>query len=175
MTPAPVALAGAAALVVVAAAFDLKARRVPNALVVVGSAAGLLHGALQLGPAAGLAAGLGGLALGGALLLGPFLLGGSGGGDVKLLAALGAWLGPQALLGAFLWIALLAAALAAAVMAGTGTFAHLCRVPEDALLLWSGGERPAPRPGPGLPFAAVAALGFAGWALSGATPLGALP
>jgi Flp pilus assembly protein protease CpaA len=42
-----------------------------------------------------------------------FWLGGIGGGDVKLVTALGAWLGPWGLLQALFWIALAGGVLAA--------------------------------------------------------------
>jgi prepilin peptidase CpaA len=71
---------------------DLRTRRIPNYLTLGGAAAGLGY---QLGYHGwpGLADSLAGLVLGLALLLFPYLKGGMGGGDVKALAALGAWLG----------------------------------------------------------------------------------
>jgi prepilin peptidase CpaA len=53
-----------------------------------------------------------GLLLGGALLMIPYLLGGTGGGDVKALAALGALLGPAAIFQMFLFTALIGGGLA---------------------------------------------------------------
>ncbi len=44
-----------------------------------------------------------GMLTGGCLLIIPFILGGMGGGDVKLLAALGAWLGCAVILNIFLF------------------------------------------------------------------------
>ena len=71
---------------------DLKTRRIPNYLTLVGALGGL---GFQLGyhGLPGLLDGLAGLGLGFILLLGPYLLGGMGAGDVKASAALGAWLG----------------------------------------------------------------------------------
>ena len=71
---------------------DLRTRRIPNYLTLGGAAAGLGY---QLGAHGwpGLAGSLAGLVLGFSLLLLPYLKGGMGAGDVKALAAMGAWLG----------------------------------------------------------------------------------
>lgn len=53
-----------------------------------------------------------GLLLGGSLLMIPYLLGGTGGGDVKALAALGALLGPAAIFQMFLITGLIGGGLA---------------------------------------------------------------
>ncbi len=76
------------------AGWDLKTRRIPNYLTMGGALGGLVF---QLGyhGLPGLLDGLAGLGLGLILLLGPYLLGGMGAGDVKASAALGAWLGLQ--------------------------------------------------------------------------------
>lgn len=72
--------------------------------------AALYHG-LTSG-ASGVGTALLGLLLGGALLFIPYLLGGTGGGDVKTLAALGALLGPVAIFQMFLYTALIGGGLA---------------------------------------------------------------
>lgn len=103
----------AVALVVLAAsaaAFDLGTRRIPNYLTVTGLAAALLLRAAGGGEM--LLAGLGGAALALGLSFPLFAAGGLGGGDVKLLVAVGAFLGPGRLM-----IALLATALVGGVMA----------------------------------------------------------
>ena len=78
---------------VAASAFDLYSRRIPNALTF-GAAAIALVVAAAAGGASGLGASLSGLAIGFALWFPIYLLGGIGAGDVKLMAAIGAWLGP---------------------------------------------------------------------------------
>jgi prepilin peptidase CpaA len=84
-----------------AAVFDLRTRRIPNALTLGAAAAAIIFHAWSGGwSGAGMSAA--GWLTGLALFLPFFALGGLGAADVKLLAALGAWLGP---LGA-LWIAL---------------------------------------------------------------------
>ncbi len=66
----------------------MRTRRIPNRLTAGIAAAGLGLWLQQLG-AGGLVPWIVGLAVGGALLALPAILGGLGGGDVKLLAALG--------------------------------------------------------------------------------------
>ena len=84
----------ALAISTVACATDLRSRRIPNWLTFGAAVAGgvsqwATHGVAGLG-----AASLGWLT-GCALFFVPFALGGMGAGDVKLVAALGAWLGPS--------------------------------------------------------------------------------
>ena len=78
---------------VVAAGWDLKTRRIPNRLTFGAAIAGLAYHVLT-GGLAGLGQSAGGLAVGLAVFMIPFALRGMGGGDVKLMAALGAWIGP---------------------------------------------------------------------------------
>jgi prepilin peptidase CpaA len=77
----------------IACAIDLRTRRIPN-LLTLGAAAGGLVFSLATGGLAGGISAVAGLAVGVVLMFIPFALGGMGGGDVKLLGALGAWLGP---------------------------------------------------------------------------------
>jgi prepilin peptidase CpaA len=81
------------ALVALACVADIRTRRIPNALTFGASIAALLfHGATAW--TSGLATSVGGWMLGAALFFPVFALRGMGAGDVKLLAAVGAWLGP---------------------------------------------------------------------------------
>lgn len=90
--------------------FDVRSRRIPNLLTVAGlGAAIVLRGLLGFGA---LVEGVEGAVVGLALALVPFALGMLGGGDVKLLAAVGGFMGPSRLLGAFLAIALIGGVLA---------------------------------------------------------------
>ena len=73
---------------------DLKTRRIPNYLTLGTALAGLAYNSFNHG-LPGLANGVLGMLLGFAFLILPYLWGGMGAGDVKALAALGAWLGPQ--------------------------------------------------------------------------------
>lgn len=77
-----------------ACVFDLRERRIPNLLTFGGAAAALVYATASQGWG-GLLNSVEGWAVGLALFLPMFLLGGMGAGDVKLLACLGAWIGPQ--------------------------------------------------------------------------------
>jgi prepilin peptidase CpaA len=96
---------------IVAAAWDLRTRRIPNLLTFGGALIALmLHGYFGGWSAAGLS--LAGWAVGVALFLPFFALGGMGAGDLKLLAAVGACVGPVATV----WVALFTS-IAGGVMA----------------------------------------------------------
>jgi prepilin peptidase CpaA len=101
--------AGIAATVV-----DIRHRRVPNVLTMGLASAGLM---LAMAGVTGVTVGgaLGGLALGLALLLPAHVFGATGAGDVKLLAAFGALLGPGGVFEAFLRAAILGGVMALAV------------------------------------------------------------
>lgn len=90
---------------------DLRARRIPNWLVVPFMAAGIVVSTWLQGWH-GLGQSFGGLGLG--ILLYGFLfwMGGMGAGDVKLAAAIGAWIGPSQL-----FFALVVTAMAGGIMA----------------------------------------------------------
>jgi prepilin peptidase CpaA len=109
-----------AAIVVAAAgcASDVLTRRVPNTLTL-GAAAGALGFWLITGGWPAAAWSLAGWSLGLLLFLPLFALRGMGGGDVKLLAALGAWVGP----GLVVWLALYAA-VAGGVLALVVALSH---------------------------------------------------
>ncbi len=99
----------------IAALVDLKFRRVPNYITVPAAALGLIyHSFAPHGQ--GVLFALGGFAVGFVLLLLPWILGGGGMGDVKLLASLGVWLGPLMILLAFGGSAVVAALMATVVM-----------------------------------------------------------
>lgn len=75
-------------------AVDLRTRRIPNALSGSAALVGLALNTFHYG-APGLLWSIAGLALMVSVLLAPFALGGLGGGDVKMMAAVGAFLGPR--------------------------------------------------------------------------------
>ena len=80
-----------AAVTLVAADKDFKARKIPNALTFTGVLLGLAAHCLSGGVHGLTQAGLGAL-VAGAILLPGWLMGWMGAGDVKLMAAVGAWL-----------------------------------------------------------------------------------
>jgi len=95
--------------------WDLAERRVPNVLTVSGAVLGLAWAGLTQGWS-GLAWSVAGCAVGLALFLPLFLVGGLGAGDVKLLAAFGAWLGWQMLLPVILFSAATGAVIGIALI-----------------------------------------------------------
>ena len=104
-------LIAASSIALVAATTDLRDFKVYNRLTFPAMAVGLLA-SFPLGGLAGLAQASLGLVTGFAVLAGFFALGGVGAGDVKLFAALGAWLGPWPTLQVFAASALAAGAYA---------------------------------------------------------------
>ena len=93
---------------------DLRYRRIPNLLTVGMAALGVALSTVHAS-SIGVAQAFGGLAVGLLLMLPGFLIGATGGGDVKLFAALGTMLGPTRIGMAFLYTALVGAALALAI------------------------------------------------------------
>ena len=83
---------------------DIKTRRIPNVLTF-GAAAGAMGYALAGGGPVAMGWSAAGWLVGAAMFFPFFALGGIGGGDVKLMAALGAWLGPMPAV----WLGLFAA------------------------------------------------------------------
>jgi prepilin peptidase CpaA len=103
-------VAGAAA----ATAFDLRTRRVPNALNALLALCGVGYAVVGIGHLS-IAAALVGSLIGLVLMLPGHLFGATGAGDVKLFAAMGALLGPAPIVGAFLYTALAGGLLAVVV------------------------------------------------------------
>ena len=81
-------------LAIVACGWDLRTRRIPQLITLGGALAGIVYHAAHGGWSAGAASAMGWL-VGIAIFIVPFALGGLGAGDVKLLGAIGAWLGPM--------------------------------------------------------------------------------
>ena len=87
-------------LLAVAAISDLRSRKIPNRLILIGLVLGLALSVLTRGTD-GLLASLAGFGLGFALLLPGYLLRFTGAGDLKLFATLGVFTGPGMLLQIF--------------------------------------------------------------------------
>ena len=121
MVPSPEVMTAIAvsACSVAAAVIDLRTRRVPNALTGAAAATGValaLTGMGRVGIAASIAGGVIGLAL----LMPGYLFGATGGGDVKLLAAVGTMLGPERILFAFFGMAIGGGVIALVIAACRG-------------------------------------------------------
>jgi len=101
------------------AAIDVRTRRIPNVLTFGGTSVALVYHAFLAG-LAGLGHSAAGWALGIALFLPMFLLRGMGAGDVKLLGAVGAWLGPMGALWSGLYTVIAGGVLALIVGARHG-------------------------------------------------------
>ena len=86
---------------VVACVTDIRTRRIPNVLTFGAAAAGLAFHVIT-GASHGAIVASSGWLVGVLVFFVPFALGGLGAGDVKLLGALGAWLGPKDVV----WVAL---------------------------------------------------------------------
>ena len=97
-----------------AAGIDLRTRRVPNPLTAGLAALGIGFAASGISSLT-VVASLAGLALGLALMLPGHLFGATGAGDVKLLAAVGAVIGPVPIVFAFFYTALAGGVLALVV------------------------------------------------------------
>ncbi len=116
-------------------ASDLRTRRIPNSIVLTGFATGLSVNALLAG-ATGIGSSLAGGAIGLALFLPFFALGGMGGGDVKLLAALGSLVGPRDVVRLALAAAVVGGGFALVVAARNGRFRDVLRSTARLLLFW---------------------------------------
>jgi prepilin peptidase CpaA len=150
----PVIFATVALTLAVATVIDLRCQRIPNALTIPTALAALAYHLLIQGPG-GLWTGLSGLGLGLGLMLAPYLFRVMGGGDVKLMAAVGAWVGPQVVLAAFLLTSLAGGLYALALLARRSGALRGLFTPLRAILYatCASGEfhyQPAPA-APGLP------------------------
>lgn len=92
-------------ILVLAAVIDLRFQKIPNLLTYTTMALGLGYHSAMSG-LDGLLFSAGGLVLGMAILILPYLLGGMGAGDAKLMGAAGAILGPKGIFIAFLYTAI---------------------------------------------------------------------
>jgi len=173
-------------LLILAVYNDVRTRRIPNGLVFGGALLGLLLNSVYapgdslfttpfgglglLWSLAGLGAGLG-------LLLPMYMLRTLGAGDVKLMAMVGAFIGPQAALGCTIVTLLAGGVLALGVAALTGRLRPLLRntfqMGLHAMFRVLGGERvqiEAPAEASGrLPYAVAIAAGTLPYLIYGAT------
>ena len=113
-------------LALVMAVGDWRTRRIPNYLTFGGALAGLVFQTAMLGWS-GLAQAILGWFLGLALLLLPFIYGGMGAGDVKALAALGAWVGPKGIVSVFCYMGLAGGILSLGILIWHGVLGKYLR------------------------------------------------
>ncbi|MFS0723442.1 prepilin peptidase [Paenibacillus sp. 1P07SE] len=127
-------ITGTAALLIVAAALftDVRAMIIPNRLTLTACLAGLLYQGV-MGGWGGLAEALLGTAAGFGPLLILYLLKGVGAGDVKLFGALGAWLGPAAVLQVLCYSILFAGLIGVIILVIHRPFFYRC---VDVLRSW---------------------------------------
>ena len=111
--------------ILLASWIDYSQRRVPNwlnlALIVAGFAVQVFYSG-----AAGLTAGALGLLTGFGLLIVPWLMHGMGAGDVKLMAAIGVWLGPKLTFYSFALGAVIGGLAAVVMIVSTGRLQMAC-------------------------------------------------
>jgi prepilin peptidase CpaA len=105
----------AVAVAIAACAYDLRSHRIPNVLTFGAAVAGFVA-ALATGGGTALGWSVAGWAVGLILFLPVYAVGGMGAGDVKLLATLGAWLGPLLVFHAALYTAIAGLVLAVIIM-----------------------------------------------------------
>ncbi|MDY0307082.1 MAG: A24 family peptidase [Desulfovibrionaceae bacterium] len=122
------------AMLSVAVVTDLWDQKIPNLLTLPAMLAGLAYHWLARG-LDGLAFSAAGLALGLAVMLVPFLLRLMGGGDVKLMAAVGAWLGAADVFSAFLFTCLAGGFYALFMLLRLGLLPRVLRNIRDAFLV----------------------------------------
>ena len=123
---------------------DLRWRRIPNVLTVGAAVGALFFHALTVGYSwshvfSGMGTGL-------IVFLPAFLLGGMGGGDIKLMGALGAWLGGWCVFETALWTAFWGGIIALGILVACGGWRRILRIPGDiaALALLRTRVQPAP-------------------------------
>ncbi len=143
----PIVVAAVAGSTAVAAVVDLKTRRVPNWLTFGVAAIGITMAATHLDGVSPAGA-LEGLVVGLLLMLPGHAIGRTGAGDVKLLAAVGTMLGPQAIAMAFLYSAIAGGALAVLVAIGRGSLRRT--IESTATLMRTGGANAADIEKPGV-------------------------
>ena len=134
--PPPVSAVAVAVLILAASVCDLNSRRIPNALTF-GAAAIAVAMHVLLNGWSGLLLAVSGWAAGFALFAPVYAVRGIGAGDVKLLAAIGAWLGPVGALWTGLYGAVAGGILALVVALFRGYTMAAMRNIGTILRLWS--------------------------------------
>jgi prepilin peptidase CpaA len=135
---------------------DLTRRMIPNALTVSTAVSGLAYHLLGLPTGEGVWFAVAGCGIGSLLLFAPYRLGWVGAGDVKLLAALGTWLGPAEIVRVFI-----CATLAGGIMSVGWLIRHRRTARPKKEQAGSIAMRRSPRPAiQGLPYALAISGGY---------------
>lgn len=145
-------------LFTVSGIMDIKFRRIPNWLTIPACLAGLGYHAATGGLITGAVYALKGFGAGLVLLMIPFLLRYTGGGDVKLLAAAGSWLGVTGIVNLFLYGSIAGGVMALGLIimtAGTGQAMNILFFPSTLMKTLSKKVT-----GKGVPYAAAMGIGF---------------
>jgi len=132
-------------VIAVATFTDLRSRRIPNWLVFPFMVAGVLvspwrhdwQGISQGFGWHGLGQSLAGFSLGVLINIVPFFLGWTGGGDVKLFAAIGAWVGPVQIFWVVFFTAIAGGIMVLALAAYSGFLKELFMGAGDLLFGWT--------------------------------------
>jgi prepilin peptidase CpaA len=152
----------------VMAGSDVKSRRIPNYLTMTTALSGLAFRGVFYG-ISGLIEGVLGLLLGFGLLFLPYYLKGMGAGDVKALAALGAWLGPKFTFFLFIYMGLAGGIMALAFLWWQGLLWQKLRRAKvyvvNCILSRQFGASPQATPGQssevqGIPYGVAIAMGM---------------
>jgi len=140
-------------LLVTAGCTDLTRRIIPNGLIVAATVTGLGYHLLET-PAIGhgFIVAVSGLMTGGSLLLLPYRLAWTGAGDVKLLAALGTWLGPLSIVNVFIYTTLVGG-----LMASWMWVCHRLKLRQNCV---AGHQKQPKPPMPQLPYAVAMGGGY---------------
>jgi len=163
-TETTISIVAAGVLVLTAAVWDIRFHRIPNRLTGTAVALGVLFH-LKLSGVEGLGWSIFGCGTGLAVLLIPYCLRAMGAGDVKLMMALGAWIGAAAVLYAFVYTAVWGGIIGLWMMHRTGMLeGFMVRVYVLANTGLQSNHptllRFEPSACPPMPYGAVIALGF---------------
>jgi prepilin peptidase CpaA len=146
---------------------DVKTRRIPNYLTLGTALSGLVYNLIVHGWPGLLGAFLG-LLVGFAFLILPYIWGGMGAGDVKALAALGAWLGPGQTIYLFCYMGIAGGLLALGFLCWKGLLWRKIRqgwiaLANLVLCRSAGVKAPSspPEETPGIPYGVAIAVGMA--------------
>ena len=140
---------------------DIRSRLIPNIITLPAICSGILFHFFLSGWSGGALFALKGVLTGGGLLIFLFVLGGMGGGDVKLMAALGAWLGAWAIIKVFIYGAAAGAVIALFLVIFKKKKITMTRVWNDLVYFAITGKRvPVSGHEDGFPYSVPIAAGF---------------